>query len=261
MAIRIKSDVYESWVGSDQARRLLAMEGGWLRDALSGLHGRHLLYAGIDDTPRFLGHVRLVHTFRMGLAWQRNMAASARMMEDHWPLADESTDVVVLQHALDLSGRPHQMVREAARVLVPSGYMVIVGFAPYSLMGLMRAGMAFSTRMPWVVNSLSAARLKDWLTLLDFRVESVMPVAHVWPLKVAPESVSRRIDRVLAGATWLPANAYILLARKTVAGMTPISPRRWQLPVTDFGFAASATRDVAGADTVFLDDYEGRNIY
>ena len=242
MAIRIKSEVYGRWVGSPQAQRLLALEAGWLRDALSGLHGNHLLYLGIDDNPRFLQRSRCSHPFRMGLPWQREMAANARMADDAWPFADECLDVVVMQHGLDLSARPHQMIREASRVLVSSGYLLIVGFSPISLFGLMRKSMAFSTRLPWVVNSVAAERLCDWLTLLDFRVESVTPVAHLWPLKPGPEQVVRRMDRVLAGTRWLPSNAYVLVARKTVAGVTPIRSRRWALPDAGFGMAVPAAR-------------------
>lgn len=242
MAIRIKSEVYREWSDSCQAQRLLALEAGWLRDALAGLHGTHLLYAGIDSTPRFLQRIRLSHPFRMGLPWQRDLECDARMNDDAWPLPNESVDVVVMQHGLDLSARPHQMVREATRVLVPSGYLVVVGFSPISIFGALRMSMAFSTHLPWVVNSVSASRLRDWLTLLDFRIESVVPVAHLWPLKFAPEGVSRRMDRVLAGTRWLPANAYVMVARKTIAGMTPIRPRRWQLPDAGFGMAVPAAR-------------------
>lgn len=248
MAIRIKSEAYGQWVGSSQAQRLLALEAGWLRDALSGLHGNHLMYLGIDDNPLFLQRSRCSHPFRMGLPWQREIPCHARMNDDSWPLPDEALDVVVMQHGLDLTARPHQMIREASRVLVSGGYLVVSGFSPVSLFGVIRTGMAFSTRMPWVVNSVASERLHDWLTLLEFRVESITPVAHLWPLKLAPEHISRRMDRVLAGTRWLPANAYVLVARKTVAGMTPIRPRRWQLPDPGFGMAIPAARVSSDAE-------------
>ncbi|MDP2608755.1 class I SAM-dependent methyltransferase [Oceanobacter sp. 1_MG-2023] len=244
MGIRIKSEVYQQWIESGSARRLLSLEAGWLREALADFHGHHLLYAGIDNTPRFLKRTRLRHCFRMAPGWARDSGCDARMQDDAWPLADESVDVVVLQHGLDLSARPHQMMREAARVLVPSGYVVVVGFSPMSVFGLLRRGFTLSSRLPWVVNCVSAPRLSDWLTLLDFRVESVTPVAHLWPLRLLSEGASRRFDRVLAGHSWVPANAYIMVARKTVAGVTPIQPRRW-LMNPGFGMAVPAAR-VAG---------------
>ena len=228
--VRIKPETYQQWLARRDTRRLLALESGWLRDWVSQLHGHHLLYAGIDDVPRFLQRSRLAHTFCMGLPWQRDaVQRDAWMASGDWPLADNSVDVVVLQHVLDMSTHPHQIIREASRVIVPNGYLIVTGFNPYSLWGGVRWLRTFSTRLPWVANPVSERRLQDWLTLLDFRTEAESAVAHTWPVTLGSERISRRIDRVLAGSRLLPASAYLHVARKTVAGMTPIRPRRWLL--------------------------------
>ncbi|MDK2778942.1 MAG: class I SAM-dependent methyltransferase [Pseudomonadota bacterium] len=242
---RIKPDSYQQWLTHRDTQRLLALEAGWLREWVANLHGHHLLYAGIDNQPRFLARSRLQHTFSMSLDWQEGVVAGdGRMSESAWPFADDSLDVVVLQHCLDMSSRPHQIIREAARSVLPNGYLIITGFNPYSLWGTVRWARTFSTRLPWITNPVSERRLRDWLTLLDFRTEQSCPIAHTWPLTLGSERVSRRADRVLAGAHWLPASGYLLIARKTIAGMTPIRPRRWQIKDTAFGLAQPvASRD------------------
>nr|WP_281423941.1 class I SAM-dependent methyltransferase [Oceanobacter mangrovi] len=194
------------------------------------------MYSGVDNTPRFLKRSRMRHAFNMGMTWTDSNAVDGLMAEDAWPLADESLDGVVLQHSLDMCARPHQLVREAARVLQPSGYLVVVGFNPHSVFGAVKLACTLSSQVPWVCNCVDSRRLRDWLTLLDFRVESVTSVAHLWPLRLLTESASRRFDRVFAGRNWLPANAYILVARKTIPGRTPSRQRRWQLPP---GFASN----------------------
>lgn len=235
---RIKPEAYQHWLATAGTQRLLALEAGWLREWVSQLHGQHLLYTGIDNDPRFLKRGRLQHSFRMGLEWQQGVAtAEGRMAESAWPFADNSLDVVVLQHSLDMSGRPHQIIREATRSVLPNGYLIITGFNPYSLWGGVRWLRTFSTGLPWITNPVSERRLRDWLILLDFRIETVCPIAHTWPLTLGSEGISRRADRVLAGAHWLPASAYLLVARKTIAGMTPIRPKRWQLKDHSFGLA------------------------
>ncbi len=240
MGIRVKSDVYDRWIKTVSARRLLALEAGWLREVVSGFHGENLAYVGVDDTPRFLKRSQLRHPFCLGLPWQKNHPCAARVRDDAWPLPDNSIDVVVMRHSLDMSVRPHQMVREAARVLMPHGYIVVVGFSPVSLFGVLRRINLFSTRLPWVVNCVDSHRLRDWLTLLDFRIESVTPALHLWPLRLISEGSSRRVDRLLHGSGWVPGNGYILVARKTVAGVTPISPQRWQFLPVGFGGAVPA---------------------
>lgn len=236
----VKASSYRAWINTPSACRLLSLEAGWLREVVSDFHGVHLAYAGIDLTPRFLKRANIHHRFRLGLPWQADHGFDARMNDDSWPFLDRSLDVVILQHGLDFSARPHQMLREATRVLVPSGYIVIVGFNPYSLFGVIRRLKFYSSQLPWVVNPVGTGRLKDWLTILDFRIESISPVSHIWPVLAGTSVASRRMDRMLAGNTWLPANAYILVARKTVAGMTPIGSKLWQWAPEGFGLANPA---------------------
>ena len=122
-------------------------------------------------------------------------------------------------------------------------YLIVVGFNPASLWGGVRWLRTLSTELPWVANPVAHSRLSDWLMLLDFRIESLTTAAHIWPLNVGSESLSRRIDRVVAGNALIPGNTYILVARKTVAGMTTIRPRKRIMPEPRLGFAMPAARE------------------
>lgn len=241
---RIKTQVQKTWLARSDTQRLMALEGGWLADWVGQLHGRHLLYAGVDENPKFLNRTPTQHCFRVGLPWQKGLVDVQTQIQDgDWPFADESLDVTVLQHALDMTNRPHQMIREATRSLVSGGYLIVVGFNPASIWGGVRWLRNFSTELPWVANPVAHDRLSDWLTLLDFRIENVTSAAHIWPLNVGSESLSRRIDRVVAGSHLIPGNIYILVARKTVAGMTTIRSRKSILPEPRLGFAMPAARE------------------
>ncbi|EHC41247.1 SAM-dependent methyltransferase [Salmonella enterica subsp. enterica serovar Adelaide str. A4-669] len=54
----------------------------------------------------------------------------------HLPFADKSVDVCLLAHTLPWCTDPHRLLREADRVLIDDGWLVISGFNPLSLMGL-----------------------------------------------------------------------------------------------------------------------------
>lgn len=237
----IKPETYKHWLAQAAMQRLLAIEASWLRSWVKQLYGYHLAYTGIDSDPRFLQYSRTRHSFKMGFTWSQGAAQNdVHAKDDEWPLADESLDVIILQHSLDLSRNPHQLLREASRTLVPGGYIIILGFNPYGIWGAWRWLHSFSSKLPWVTRPLSSRRVHDWLTLLDLHVEQSTRCAHLWPVFLGSEAVTRQIDRVLAGTSWLPANAYLIVARKTIAGFTPIRQNKKRYRQINYGLPIAA---------------------
>lgn len=238
----IKPEHYSNWLKKASTQRLLALEATWLKSWVKQLYGCHLAYAGVDPEPRFLSFSRTQHQFRFGLPWSRQMTVcDAQINEEAWPLADESVDVVILQHALDMSYFQQRLIKEASRCLVPNGYLIVVGFNPYSIWGGWRWLRTFSSKLPWIIRPVSVGRLSDWLSLVDLRIEQVFNCAHIWPIKLGPEHLMKRIDHVLAGSPLLPANVYIMVARKTVAGLTPIRMQHRDLITESFGMPIAAS--------------------
>ncbi|HMR72048.1 MAG TPA: class I SAM-dependent methyltransferase, partial [Rubrivivax sp.] len=101
---------------------------------------------------------------------------------DALPFPSASLDLVLMPHTLELAADPHQALREAERVLVPDGRLLITGFNPASLWGLrQRAGQARlrmglrrgrAPLMPSAGEFIGYWRLRDWLRLLGFEVEA-----------------------------------------------------------------------------------------
>ena len=88
------------------------------------------------------------------------------------PFDTESVDLIVLPHVLECSTDPHQVLREANRVLVPEGQLVITGFSPFSLWGMRDRIPGLEQLMPVLPSHhLSQHRVCDWLSLLSFDIE------------------------------------------------------------------------------------------
>lgn len=167
--------------------------------------------------------------------------------DDFLPLADMSLDLLLLPHCLEFSERPHQTLREAERVMMPEGHLLISGFNPLSLWGLTRVfkNMFFirdanAHHYPWNGRFISLNRLKDWLALLGFEVVSVDMCCHVPP--VEQESWRRRLRFMHPLCRqWLPGGVYVVVAKKRVVGMTPLKPN-WSKPSLAAGLVAGPTK-------------------
>jgi len=77
------------------------------------------------------------------------------------PLATGSIDLLALPHVLEFNSHPHRILREAARVLMPEGQIVISGFNPLSLWGLKRSLGPRRPEYPWCGRFIGLLRLKD----------------------------------------------------------------------------------------------------
>lgn len=88
----------------------------------------------------------------------------------HLPIASDTMNLVALPHTLDFCSDPHQVLREADRVLTGDGHLLIIGFNPYSSCGLRHSIMRWRGVVPWNGEFYSRGRISDWLSLLNFRI-------------------------------------------------------------------------------------------
>lgn len=144
------------------------------------------------------------------------------------PLATGSVDLLLLPHILEFSDNPHQVLRDAERVLMPEGHIVISGFNPLSFWG-MRRRFREKRGYPWRGRFISLMRLKDWLALLGLEVVAGRMGCYTPPF-TSEQWLSRMRWMDKAGDRWWPmmGGVYFLVARKKVAGMRLIRPQ-WNL--------------------------------
>lgn len=88
----------------------------------------------------------------------------------HLPFADKSVDVCLLAHTLPWCTDPHRLLREADRVLIDDGWLVISGFNPISFMGLRKLVPVLRKTSPYNSRMFTLMRQLDWLSLLNFEV-------------------------------------------------------------------------------------------
>ena len=148
------------------------------------------------------------------------------------PFAANSLDLVVLPHTLELSLDPHATLREVERVLVPEGRVVISGLNPASLWGLRQQRAQLCRQLgfgepflPERGELIGHWRLRDWLRLLSFEIESAQFGCYR-PAFDHARWLARFGWMDAAGARWWPifGAAYFLVASKRVRGMRLLEP-------------------------------------
>ncbi|CAM3857162.1 class I SAM-dependent methyltransferase [Rheinheimera salexigens] len=145
---------------------------------------------------------------------------------DALPIKAHSVDAVLLAHCLEFVTDPHHVVREAHRVLMPDGYLIVTGINPISMVGALSAMPWLQTKFPWSGRFFSVSRVKDWLHLVGFEVLSEQ--RFFCSTMLGENNHDSRVQRWVENyLSWFGAS-YLLVARKRELPLTPIRPK-WQL--------------------------------
>lgn len=212
----------QRWLQSPLGRYLTEREQAMFDRAVSDLFGFNALQVGMPEVD-FLQHCRIPHRLKAGVRGDVDL----HCLPEQLPIASTTVDLLALPHVLEFADNPHNTLREAERILMPEGHLVISGFNPVSLWGARRA-IGNKTGFPWQGRFLSLLRIKDWLALLGFEVVAGSMGGYVPPLQ--RDVWLQRCDFMdNAGDRWWPmlGGVYFLVAKKRVAGMRLIRPK-WQ---------------------------------
>ncbi|MGB7543253.1 MAG: methyltransferase domain-containing protein [Burkholderiales bacterium] len=215
-----KKSILSDWFETPAGRYVLAWEQTQFDSAVEDVFGFNAVQAGLPQLD-FLRESRMPLKLQAGL----DRGCCLRADPGQLPLASQSIDLLVLPHVLEFSPRPHQILREAERVLMPEGSIVISGFNPLSLWGAKRALGWKRNEHPWCGRFIGLVRLKDWLALLGFELNGGRFGCYAPPF-----SQSRWLQRSAfmekAGDRWWPicGGAYVVRAIKRVTGMRLVTP-------------------------------------
>lgn len=211
----------ENWHRSPLGQYVQAQEQALFDDSVADIFGFNAIQIGMLQ-------MNLLENSRIPLNIHAdNTAGDVCCDSTQLPFPAGSIDLVLLPHGLDFSINAQQTLREAERVLVPEGYLLLTGFNPLSFWGVMR--MIKSRRnYPWFGNFYSLLRIKDWLALLGFEVMTVRTICYApvfqnktWLDRFAwMERLGKRILPMTGGV-------YFIVAQKKVVGMRLIRPQ-WQ---------------------------------
>jgi SAM-dependent methyltransferase len=231
------TQAWRQWLNSPAGTYLRDWEQAQVDDLVVDIFGYHAVQLGMPELDG-------LRTNRMPHQWLASSdpdSASAHTSLDFaahseaLPFQADSLDLLVMPHSLELSLDAHASLREAHRVLVPEGHLIITGLNPTSLWGWRHKRSKWYQK--WGYAGLSAPpceemiaywRLRDWLRLLGFEVK--VSRFGCWRPAMDKAKWLQRwswMDRL--GAQWWPilGGAYVVVAVKKVHGAR-ILGARWK---------------------------------
>jgi len=208
------------WFETPLGGYLVEREQRYFDNAVADIFGYNALQVGLPEID-LLRASRIPLRLRVGPDGPVDMRADFRDL----PIASNSADLVLLPHVLEFAEHPHQILREAARVLMPEAHVVISGFNPFSLWGWRRA-VHRGAHFPWRGRFITLMRVKDWLALLGFEVIGGQMACYAPPSR-QQKWLERFTFMEAAGERWWPiaGGVYFLQAVKRVRGARLIMPK------------------------------------
>jgi SAM-dependent methyltransferase len=212
---RFLSDNPESvrrWFEQPGAANLRAQESRLIGQLMSGLSGyRCVALTGWPLSESVLDRAGTLRRWQLGVSTddRPDICWDGR----HLPLATGSVDALVLLHGLEMTGEPHALVRECARVLSDRGQIVVCCFNPLSWWATCQSlSWRHGARFSPLSTPPRAARLADWLRVLDIETLECWRHGSGFPLFGRPWQDGA--DRPWLAALAWSAPGYVLVARR-----------------------------------------------
>lgn len=208
------------WFGTPQGAYALGWELTQFDSAVEDVFGFRAVQISLPEVD-FLRQNRV--PFRFTLALEPGAALAADPLQ--LPLASQSVDLVALPHVLEFHHNPHDVLREAERVLMPEGQLVISGFNTASLWRLKQVFTPRDAGVPWDAKFIGLLQLRDWLRVLGFELNGGKFGCYVPPFR-QKRWIERFAFMEKAGARWWPiaGGLYVVRAVKRVHGMRLVTP-------------------------------------
>jgi len=234
----------EAWIEGPLGSMLMEEERAVVAASLECAFGLHCVQVGAwGDARAFLARAR---TRRAALVAGRAGDGVALVAEPTaLALQSDSVDVLLLPHTLEFAPDPHEVLREATRVLTGEGELVVLGFEPLGTWSL-RSTFTRGGSPPGISRTISATRLADWLKLVGFEVGPAQRYLYAPPIAGLQAAKARGFIERFGRRAWPRfSGAYLLHARKRVHSMTPVRLRQRLRTAVIGGLAEPAARRVS----------------
>lgn len=222
------SVAFREWLSKPVGKHFLDLECKSINTIVPTLFGYYALVLGEPNFQACMQQSSIGHKFLINndlTVLTNDICKMIHARQDRLPVGTALIDVVYLAHCLEFAANPHEVLREAYRVLRADGHLLISIFNPLSMWGCWRTIAKFGSKAPWKANFMSVAKLQDWLALLGFDIIRIKYFGFNLPLNRCKDSTNLSLLEKYGQRLNLPFGAaYLIEASKRVIPLTPVVP-------------------------------------
>lgn len=213
------SEQLDCWYQQELGRCLVAAEKHALDNVIKNLFGYYIVQINGPNVVNFLSASPILNKVRMDEEMSAGFRGwQVRATRHNLPLVPKSVDVIVLPHVLEFSSTPHEILKNTYQSLVLGGRVVILGFNPISLWGVMKN---WRNHLPSDFNWMRQGKLIRLLSRLGFGIEHTETTFYR-PAFLSEKNLDRSLFMEAIGPLcWSNAGAvYIIVAQKVKSAVT-----------------------------------------
>jgi SAM-dependent methyltransferase len=215
----------DDWYLAETGQYLFSELEARINPILSTTFGYYSLQIGCHGmAARLQESCRVKHQFTLD---ELGAGARVRANPSMLPVASDSVDLVILMHHLSNTSEPHAVLREAFRILIPEGKLVIIDFNPVSLWGLRHFCQSWLKRVPFTGHLYTARRIDDWMRLLGFDQNRHIRLGYLPPIQ--KPSITRHLgwlEKTMRTVSPALGAINLMVYSKSIAPLTPVR-HRW----------------------------------
>lgn len=218
------SELLNKWYNSKFGQAVLLAEQSELNKILTRFFGYYLLQLGEPCKKYFLAASPIRHhIYYTDSASKKTSSLSVCGPYNELPFQPESIDVILMPHLLEQSKAPQLILKEAIQAIIPEGQIIILGFNPFSLLGIQRILQYRNNIIPWAAYFYRAGLIRQWLLQLD--CEIITSKVYSFNSSLEKEEKPKK-SNILQQAVKISCSKfgslYIIAAQKKVIGIQPI---------------------------------------
>lgn len=222
----------DQWYQSVLGESIFTLEKQYIDKILPNIYGRELCLPASVFQERWTEKSPIYRHTTLGVSSSAHRTHPPTVFAEFTalPLLDNTQDVVILPHVLELQSAPKAVLNEFCRVLKPEGYLILFGFNPMSFCGIRRFFHYSSKKtFPWMLSFISLNRMIRWLSEFNFDVLRKDSLFYRPPIDHPAFLKSLGFLETFSGCSWFYfGGVYCMIAQKREFAVTPLKVS-WQV--------------------------------